>query len=53
MGEIMLFGSTTTVSLSMLMLASLLLNAGLGVKLGKVGRCSVGRHSSELAWWRT
>ena len=31
-----LFGSKTTVSLSMLMLASLLLNAGLGVKLSQV-----------------
>jgi bile acid:Na+ symporter, BASS family len=35
-GEITLFGSRTTVSLSMLMLASLLLNAGLGVKLSQV-----------------
>jgi bile acid:Na+ symporter, BASS family len=35
-GEITLFGSRTIVSLSMLMLASLLLNAGLGVKLSQV-----------------
>lgn len=35
LGEIMLFGSKTTVSLSMLMLASLLLNAGLGVNLSQ------------------
>ncbi len=35
-GQISLFGSKTTVSLSMLMLASLLLNAGLGVKLSQV-----------------
>ena len=35
-GEISLFGSKTTVSLSMLMLASLLLNAGLGVKLSQI-----------------
>jgi len=37
LGEIMLFGSRTTISLSMLMLASLLLNAGLGVKLSQGG----------------
>ncbi len=35
-GDIALFGSKTRISLSMLMLASLLLNAGLGVKLQKV-----------------
>jgi bile acid:Na+ symporter, BASS family len=35
-GEIVLFGSKTAVSLSMLMLASLLLNAGLGVKVSQV-----------------
>ena len=34
-GDIALFGSKTRISLSMLMLASLLLNAGLGVKLEK------------------
>jgi BASS family bile acid:Na+ symporter len=33
--DVMLFGSRTTVSLSMLMLASLLLNAGLGVTLSQ------------------
>lgn len=36
-GEIALFGSKTTISLSMLMLSSLLLNAGLGVKLSQLG----------------
>ena len=36
LGEIALFGSKTRISLSMLMLASLLLNAGLGVQLDKI-----------------
>lgn len=36
-GSIRLFGTTTKVSLSMLMLSSLLLNAGLGVRLDQVG----------------
>jgi len=35
-GDIALFGFTTRISLSMLMLASLLLNAGLGVKLEQI-----------------
>ena len=35
-GELALFGAKTRISLSMLMLSSLLLNAGLGVKLGQV-----------------
>lgn len=36
-GSTHLFGGTTRVSLSMLMLASLLLNAGLGVRLSQLG----------------
>ena len=36
LGEIALFGSKTRISLSMLMLASLLLNAGLGVQWDKI-----------------
>src|SRR5258707_12500648 len=35
-GELALFGAKTRISLSMLMLSSLLLNAGLGVKLERV-----------------
>ena len=35
-GEIALFGSKTRISLSMLMLAALLLNAGLGVQWDKI-----------------
>jgi BASS family bile acid:Na+ symporter len=35
-GELALFGAKTRISLSMLMLSSLLLNAGLGVKVGQV-----------------
>jgi bile acid:Na+ symporter, BASS family len=35
-GELALFGSRTRISLSMLMLAGLLLNAGLGVRLDKI-----------------
>jgi BASS family bile acid:Na+ symporter len=35
-GQVVLFGTKTKLSLSMLMLAFLLLNAGLGVELGKV-----------------
>jgi len=36
-GSIRLFGTTTKVSLSMLMLSALLLNAGLGVRLSQLG----------------
>jgi bile acid:Na+ symporter, BASS family len=36
LGEVTLLGGKTTISLSMMMLASLLLNAGLGVKLSEV-----------------
>ena len=38
MGAVSVFGSRTHVSLSMLMLASLLLNAGLGVRLRDMGK---------------
>ena len=44
-GEVALFGQTMRLSLSMLMLASLLLNAGLGVRWGQIREISAARVS--------